>query len=60
MPVMPFGKHRGWGLTEIPSDYLLWVSGLPNLAFDLHLEIRYELRRRREQRATRPKGVPAR
>lgn len=22
---MPFGKHKGKPLTDVPSDYLLWV-----------------------------------
>ena len=23
--VMPFGKHRGYLLKDVPADYLLWV-----------------------------------
>ena len=25
---MPFGKHRGVSLRELPSDYLAWLLGL--------------------------------
>jgi len=24
---MPFGKHAGKNLTEVPKDYLAWLSG---------------------------------
>ena len=30
-PVMPFGKYRGSRLKDLPPDYLLWVSLLPDL-----------------------------
>lgn len=32
---MPFGKHRGQPTADLPSDYLKWLSGLPDLDPDL-------------------------
>ena len=29
--IMPFGKFRGWGLEDLPRDYLLWLKSRPNL-----------------------------
>jgi uncharacterized protein (DUF3820 family) len=27
MPRMPFGKHKGMLFSEVPPDYLQWLSG---------------------------------
>ena len=27
-PLMPFGKHKGTPLEELPSEYLLWLGCL--------------------------------
>lgn len=24
-PVMPFGKYKGWSISDVPRDYLAWV-----------------------------------
>lgn len=32
---MPFGKHKGMPLTELPPGYVTWLLSLPNLSDDL-------------------------
>jgi hypothetical protein len=29
--LMPFGRYRGWLLSELPEDYLAWLRARPNL-----------------------------
>lgn len=36
---MPFGKHRGLAIKDIPKEYRNWLMGLP----DLHKDLRYTL-----------------
>ena len=38
---MPFGKHKGMLMNEVPKGYRDWMLGLP----DLHKDIRYTLER---------------
>jgi len=45
-PCMPFGKHRGLPITEIPHSYLQWLAGLHNLYEPLHSAVQDELGRR--------------
>ncbi len=34
--IMPFGKHKGKRLVDVPADYLLWCyENLTNLSKDL-------------------------
>lgn len=43
---MPFGKHEGWRLSDVPSDYLDWLAGEPWVRPYLRIEVEAELRRR--------------
>jgi uncharacterized protein (DUF3820 family) len=45
-PLMPFGVHRNKPLTEIPSDYLLWVGCLHDLRQPLLGHVLKEMGRR--------------
>jgi len=44
--VMPFGKHKGIKIKELPDDYLAWISGLKNLKPILSEAIKKEITRR--------------
>lgn len=50
---MPFGKHRGKELRDIPDDYLLWVLG--NIEY-LNPVLRREIERRLGILEDRPAG----
>jgi hypothetical protein len=43
---MPFGKHRGWLLSELPDDYLDWLLHLDNLRPPLRRALDAEARQR--------------
>ena len=43
---MPFGRHRGQPFTTLPSEYLLWLSRLPDLREPLRTAVLTELRQR--------------
>lgn len=43
---MPFGAHKGTPLTQLPSDYLLWVGGLNDLRQPLLGQILREMGKR--------------
>lgn len=45
-PVMPFGKHRGTPLAELPSEYLLWLGCLDDLRQPLLKHVLHEMGRR--------------
>ena len=45
-PVMPFGKHRGTPLAELPNEYLLWLSCLDDLRPPLLKHVLHEMGRR--------------
>ena len=46
---MPFGKHKGEQLADIPTDYLEWVlENCTNMKKELHVEIRNELAERED------------
>lgn len=51
MPKITFGKHRGAKWTEVPADYLEWVSFKSELDTDTRWNARRELDRRRSARA---------
>jgi hypothetical protein len=46
MPTMPFGKHKGLEMSEVPEDYLRWLWRNVRLTGHLRDEIREELTRR--------------
>ena len=39
---MPFGKHKGLKMAEVPKDYLQWLSGT-DLDEDLAYTVRHYL-----------------
>jgi putative quorum-sensing-regulated virulence factor len=41
---MPFGKHRGWPLADLPDDYVRWLRTLPDLREPLRSHIDEEWR----------------
>ena len=45
-PVMPFGKHKGMPLEELPSEYLLWLGCLDTLRQPLLGQVLKEMARR--------------
>jgi Putative quorum-sensing-regulated virulence factor len=44
--VMPFGKHRGWPLEDLPDAYVRWLYTLGNLREPLrsHIEAEWRIR----------------
>jgi hypothetical protein len=60
MAVMPFGKHQGWDLTEVPTNYLLWLTRKqPPLYGWLAAAVAEELRARRGDRQSRSWPTPS-
>jgi hypothetical protein len=58
---MPFGKHKGEDLTDIPIHYLKWIEELDlQNNFDLRSAINHEIERREGDRSSlgyeKPKG----
>lgn len=52
--VMPFGKHKGVAMSEVPSDYLSWLKAecetkSPDKSKNIIADIEAELLRREEQ-----------
>jgi hypothetical protein len=45
-PTMPFGKHRGIPLAELPNEYLVWLGCLDDLRQPLLKHVLHELCRR--------------
>ena len=41
-----FGRHKGMPVREVPTDYLVWVIGEPDMDRDAAFTARHELRRR--------------
>jgi exodeoxyribonuclease X len=44
---MPFGKHKGLRFSELPWDYLDWVTSKSEMGEDIKFSARCELQRRR-------------
>jgi hypothetical protein len=58
--IMPFGKHAGQPLAEVPDSYLLWCLRSCKLSGGLRLAIGNELRRRNvDVPAPLPVRIPA-
>jgi hypothetical protein len=55
---MPFGKHRGKPLAEIPGDYLRWLTGHVDLREPLRSRVLDELEGR-ETSSARPRLLRA-
>lgn len=47
--IMPIGKHRGTPLRDVPTDYLVWFIGQPNIKDSLRRHMEHELNRRKGQ-----------
>lgn len=45
-PAMPFGKHKGMPLDELPSEYLVWLGCLDDLRQPLLKHVLREMGRR--------------
>jgi hypothetical protein len=45
-PVMPFGRHRGTPLAELPNEYLVWLGCLDDLRQPLLRHVLHEMGRR--------------
>jgi hypothetical protein len=59
MVTMPFGRHKGSLLCEIPQDYLEWaLRTCDRLSYWLRSEIEDELERRRFRQRRSPPPPP--
>lgn len=63
MKTMPFGKHKGQPLAEVPTTYLRWLAGLDDLREPLRSAVHAELDRREDDyeptfTTTRPCPAP--
>jgi hypothetical protein len=45
---MPFGKHKGVPLAELPDDYLDWLASLDDLRPPLRAAVHREVRKREQ------------
>ena len=45
---IPFGKHRGSLIADVPAEYLLWLLSLANLSDPLRAAVKADLVRRQE------------
>ena len=50
---MPFGKHKGEELSEIPVDYLAWIEENYNLSDELREGINEEIKFRNDPRTSK-------
>jgi hypothetical protein len=55
---MPFGRHRGERLSQVPDGYLVWLADRPNLREPLRTYLEEELERRGEDKR-KEYGSPA-
>ena len=55
---MPFGKHKGKLLSNVPLDYLHWLQGLADLSSWLREAVEAELEERRFRSYRRPTPPP--
>ena|SRR5215472_303463 len=50
---MPFGRHKGSEVADLPDDYLEWLAGLDDLRQRLREAVEGELERRAAERQAR-------
>jgi hypothetical protein len=55
---VPFGKHKGQPIAEVPADYLMWMLSLANLSPDLRTAIKADLVRRQDEAQLHLYGEP--
>lgn len=55
---MPFGKHRGERIAELPDDYVLWLTGI-ELRPQLRATVWAEVERRRAESQARTRRPAA-
>lgn len=55
---MPFGKHKGTPIRELPDGYLAWLSGLADLREPLAGCVREEMRKRAAPGLSPGEGAP--
>lgn len=44
---LPFGKHKGEDITDVPTQYLCWLEIQDFIRQDLREAVQFEIRRRR-------------
>ena len=42
-PIMPFGKHKGTAINEIPTRYLRWLLRNTDISGDLKQAVEYTI-----------------
>jgi hypothetical protein len=57
---MPFGKHRGVDVSDLPNDYLIWLAEGANLFGPLRLEVQREYVARLHRAEPRNSGATVR
>jgi hypothetical protein len=59
MRIMPFGKYKGQAVTELPDDYLAWLSQRDDIHQWLRTEVDQEIDRRQQTTgASNPRSSP--
>ena len=56
---MPFGKHRGTAVADLPADYLEWLATCEIRNTDLRAAVDAEIRTRKTQTTAVPVGPDA-
>lgn len=53
---MPFGRYKGWALSQVPVSYLSWLDSLGDLREPLRTAVDRELRMRHQEEHARRCG----